>query len=51
MTQGLIPYGAQLLLAAGQTGLSPLQIIPYTFYPMLMGVTVLLFILCRRQKG
>lgn len=51
VTQGLIPYGAQLLLAAGQTGLSPLQIIPYTFYPMLMGVTVLLFILCRRQKG
>ena len=50
VTQGLIPYGAQLLLAAGQTGLSPLQIIPYTFYPVLMGVTVVIFILLRKQK-
>lgn len=50
VTQGLIPYGAQILLAAGQTGLSPLQIIPYTFYPMLMGITVIVFILLRKQK-
>lgn len=50
VTQGLIPYGAQILLAAGQTGLSPLQIIPYTFYPVLMGVTVVIFILLRKQK-
>ena len=50
VTQGLIPYGAQILLAAGQTGLSPLHIIPYTFYPVLMGVTVILFILLKREK-
>ncbi len=51
VTQGLIPYGAQLLLAAGQTGLSPLEIIPYTFYPVLMGVSVVCFVLLRKQKG
>ncbi|MCD2492824.1 Na+/H+ antiporter NhaC family protein [Lacrimispora sp. NSJ-141] len=50
VTQGLIPYGAQLLLAAGQTGLSPLQIIPYTFYPVIMGVTVVIFIMLRKQR-
>ncbi len=47
--QGLIPYGAQVLLAAGQSGLSPLEIIPLTFYPMLMGASVLVFILIRKR--
>ncbi|MCI8506342.1 MAG: Na+/H+ antiporter NhaC family protein [Lachnospiraceae bacterium] len=51
VTQGLIPYGAQLLLAAGQTGISPLAIIPYTFYPVLMGISVIVFILLRKQKA
>ncbi|MCI8274787.1 MAG: Na+/H+ antiporter NhaC family protein [Lachnospiraceae bacterium] len=50
VTQGLIPYGAQILLAAGQTGLSPLEIIPYTFYPVLMGVSVVCFVLLRKQR-
>lgn len=36
--QGLIPYGAQLLSAATLTGLTPFDIIPYMFYPILMGV-------------
>ena len=42
--QGLIPYGAQLLTAAAMSGLSPFDIIPYMFYPMLMAVSALLFI-------
>ena len=50
LTQGLIPYGAQLLLAAGQTGISPLAIISYTFYPVLMGISVIAMILLRKQK-
>ena len=50
VTQGLIPYGAQLLLAAGQTGISPLAIISYTFYPVLMGISVIAMILLRKQK-
>lgn len=36
--QGIIPYGAQLLSAATLTGLTPLQIIPNLYYPLLMGV-------------
>nr|WP_267879644.1 Na+/H+ antiporter NhaC family protein [Pontibacillus halophilus] len=36
--QGLIPYGAQMLIAAEAAGVSPVQIFPYTFYPMLIGV-------------
>ncbi len=47
--QGLIPYGAQILLAAGQTGLSPIAILPYVFYPILMLVSVLLIMLIRRD--
>ena len=43
--QGLIPYGAQLLSAASLTGLTPYEIIPYCFYPILMAVSGLTFIL------
>lgn len=43
--QGLIPYGAQLLSAASLTGLTPYEIIPYCFYPILMAVSGLAFIL------
>lgn len=48
--QGLIPYGAQILLAAGQTGLSPMAIIPYVFYPMLMLVCVLALMMVRKDQ-
>ena len=48
--QGLIPYGAQLLTAAALVGISPLQIIPNLYYPILMLVCVVLFIFFRPQK-
>lgn len=48
--QGLIPYGAQILLAAGQTGLSPMAIIPYVFYPILMLVCVLALMMVRKDQ-
>ncbi len=34
--QGVIPYGAQLLTAAGIAGISPVEIIKYLYYPGLM---------------
>ncbi|MFR6472378.1 MAG: Na+/H+ antiporter NhaC family protein [Turicibacter sanguinis] len=43
--QGLIPYGAQLLGAAGLAAISPFEIIPYVHYPMLMGLFGLLAIM------
>ncbi|MGM9988348.1 MAG: Na+/H+ antiporter NhaC family protein [Bacillaceae bacterium] len=36
--QGIIPYGAQLLTAAGLAAMSPIEIIPYLHYPILMGI-------------
>lgn len=49
-TQGLIPYGAQLLLAASAVGLTPFEIMPYLFYPMIMCVSAILFIIFQKRK-
>ena len=54
--QGLLPYGAHILLTAGIIGMSPFDIIPYLFYPMLIGVAVLITIVVpdkwtRRKRG
>lgn len=43
--QGLIPYGAQVLGAAGLAAISPVEIIKYVHYPMLMGVCGLIAII------
>lgn len=48
--QGLIPYGVQMLLAAGLAGVSPIEILPYLYYPMTIGVAALLCILFRYPK-
>ena len=48
--QGIIPYGAQLLLAASLTGLSPIEIIPYLYYTFIMGGMALLAILLRYPR-
>lgn len=42
---GLIPYGGQLLVAAGLAGISPMEIVPYSWYCLLMLVSSVLFIL------
>lgn len=47
--QGLIPYGAQLLMAAGLTGLAASQIIPYLYYPFAVGICVMLSIIIKRK--
>lgn len=48
--QGLIPYGAQLLMAGGLAKLSPVSIIPYLYYPMLLGIVALLSIVFRYPR-
>ena len=50
MIQGLIPYGVQMLLAAGLANLSPMDILPYLYYPLAIGVAALLAILLRYPK-
>lgn len=50
MVQGLIPYGVQMLLAAGLANLGPMDILPYLYYPLAIGVAALLAILLRYPK-
>ena len=48
--QGLIPYGAQMLIAAGLASLNPVSILPYLYYPFALGIVALLSILFRYPK-
>ena len=47
--QGVIPYGAQLLIASGLAKVSPLEIIPSLYYPVCIGVMIVVSILVRRK--
>ena len=54
--QGILPYGAQLMYAVGGAAaagitLSTISIIPYLFYPFLMGISALCFILFQKNKA
>lgn len=48
--QGVLPYGAQLLMASGLANISPLEIIPHLYYPMAIGVMVVLSIVFQFPK-
>ena len=48
--QGLIPYGAQMLIAAGLASLNPVSILPYLYYPFVLGIFALLSILLRYPR-
>ena len=48
--QGIIPYGAQILMAAGLASIAPITIIPYLIYPFILGLTALMAILFRYPK-
>ena len=48
--QGLIPYGAQMLIAAGLASLNPVSILPFLYYPFVLGITALLSILLRYPR-
>lgn len=50
MIQGIIPYGAQLLMAAGLATISPVEIIPHLYYPFIMGGFAILAIIIQRPK-
>ena len=48
--QGLIPYGAQMLIAAGLASLNPVSILPYLYYPFVLGIIALLSIFLRYPR-
>ena len=50
MVQGIIPYGAQMLIAAKLTSISPISIIGYLYYPMAIGIMAILSIWLRYPK-
>lgn len=49
-TQGIIPYGAQMLIAAGLAELNPIEILPYLYYPLVLGLVALAAIIFRFPK-
>lgn len=50
MVQGLLPYGAQMLMASGLAQISSLSIIKYLFYPYTMGAFAIMAILFRYPR-
>ena len=47
--QGIIPYGAQMLMASSLALINPIEIIPYLYYPFVMGIFMLMSILLRKR--
>ena len=45
LAQGSIPYGAQMLIASGLATVGPLEIIPYLYYPYILGAVATIYIL------
>lgn len=48
--QGIIPYGAQMLIAAELSHLSPISIIGYLYYPITLGLVAIIFIIFRLPR-
>ena len=48
--QGVIPYGAQMLMAAGLASVNPVSIMPYLYYPYLLGAVTILAITARYPR-
>lgn len=49
-TQGLLPYGAQVLMAAGIAAINPVTIIPHLYYPICLGIVTIVAILFRYPR-
>ncbi len=49
--QGILPYGAQLLMASGLASVSPLEIIPNLYYPMCIGIAIVVSVLLQRPRS
>ena len=45
LAQGIIPYGAQMLIASGLSAVNPLDIIPYLYYPYILGAVAIVYII------
>jgi Na+/H+ antiporter NhaC len=50
LVQGILPYGAQMLMASGLAGIAATAIIPHLYYPFALGAVALLAILLRLPR-
>ncbi|MDE6143990.1 MAG: Na+/H+ antiporter NhaC family protein, partial [Muribaculaceae bacterium] len=50
IVQSLIPYGAQMLMAASLAGISPVAPLPYLFYPQILILCLLISVLASKDK-
>ena len=48
--QSIIPYGAQLLIAGGLACINPLEVIPYLYYPFILGIFAFFYIIFKHEK-
>ena len=48
--QGMIPYGAQILMASGLAGISAMAILKFMYYPFILGVVAVLAIIFRYPR-
>ena len=48
--QSVIPYGAQMLIAASLASINPIEVIPYLYYPFVLGIVAFLYIIFRHEK-
>lgn len=48
--QSIIPYGAQLLIAGGLAHINPLEVIPYLYYPFILGIFAFLYIIFKHEE-
>jgi Na+/H+ antiporter NhaC len=48
--QGLLPYGAQLLIASGLANINPMEIVPFLYYPFAMGMMAILSVIIHFTK-
>ena len=48
--QGLLPYGAQVLMAAGLASISPIAIVPRLYYPIAIGIAATMAIFLRYPR-
>ena len=49
ITQGILPYGAQLLMGASLAGIATLDIIPFLFYNYALALACILYIIFKRN--
>lgn len=50
VAQGFLPYGAQLLMAAGLAAISPVEIMLHLYYPFLIGIMIIISIILKFPK-